>query len=50
VSMTLAEHPIRTVVHDGRVGADKTEGPRADRPKRRTFTPEYKQAWPSTTR
>ena len=29
---------------DGGVGIDSTEGPRADRPRRRSFTPEYKAA------
>ncbi|MBP2708700.1 transposase [Microbispora sp. RL4-1S] len=44
MSRMLVGSPVPTIVHDGRVGADKNEGPRADRPRRRTFTPDYKQA------
>ncbi|MGP3936856.1 transposase [Nonomuraea sp. KM88] len=45
MSTTLAGRALRQIVHDGTVGsANQNEGPRADRPRRRTFTPEYKQA------
>ncbi|WP_327092529.1 hypothetical protein OIE66_18390 [Nonomuraea sp. NBC_01738] len=45
MSTTLAKRPLSRIVHDGTVGsANQNEGPRADRPRRRTFTPEYKQA------
>lgn len=41
----MARRPLPTIVHDGTVGSGKqNEGARADRPRRRTFTPEYKQA------
>ncbi|MGP3966055.1 transposase [Nonomuraea sp. 3N208] len=45
MSTTLAKRPLPRIVHDGTVGSGKqNEGARADRPRRRTFTPEYKQA------
>lgn len=43
MTATLAESRTDTA-DDGGVGTDPTEGPRADRPRRRSFTPEYKAA------
>ncbi|RVX41868.1 transposase [Nonomuraea polychroma] len=43
--MRLAERSPASIADDGAMSSGKgKQGPRADRPRRRTFTPEYKQA------
>nr|SBO94194.1 Mobile element protein [Nonomuraea gerenzanensis] len=45
MSTTPAGCALRQIVHDGTVGsASQNEGPRAERPRRRRFTSEYRQA------
>jgi transposase len=44
MSTMPAERRRPPVTDDGVVSSAGNEGPRADRPRRRTFTPEYKQA------
>jgi transposase-like protein len=44
MSTMPAERRRPSVTDDGVVSSAGKEGPRADRPRRRTFTPEYKQA------
>lgn len=42
VTMTLADIAAMVVADDGNVGKGKGKGLRGDRPKRRSFTPEFK--------
>jgi hypothetical protein len=44
VTVTFSDARVGSTADDGSVGVDSTGGPRADRPRRRSFTPEYKAA------